>query len=616
MRLEKLSIKNYKSLKDIDYINFDDLTTIIGENDSGKTSIIEFIEIMLSNKTPNELDYGKYQQCEENNEIEGIVEFKLDEYEINILDKYLSKNKKLIIKKVFRKKSVAEVSVKTTLYQDERFNTYNTMKADELISLLEDYKLEPKPNKSLRIKSIDEYLQINEVEKKEDWKIINFSELKGYLPIIINYGVDDYVNPDSLIHKALKLKFSEILYKKDENGNKVFKDSQLQMIIDDIEKTINEVSKDLLPIAKKINPSIEEINLYPDIDLSNGLKATPIIITEKNGIKHYLDNFGQGTKKRMCMSIMEWEDKLINDNNNIIKIYDEPDNNLHIEAQRKLFKTIKNNCDKKGQAIICTHSPFIMDVSPIKSIRLVKRNEQGITSIDYIKYNDDDEVKVFINTMCKELGMSNSHIFLEKCFCIVEGESEMNFFPIVYKYLYNSTLLEDGISLINLKGNGSALNFLKLLINNKEEKILLVVDTDSININEKTVVSKLKDILNEEQARRFYKNNIIYIGEKEFEDCFQDDYIADVLNKSEYKKNDNLLWESEDISKNRSSKKFSDSILKMVNTYEKDNGKKNFINKPILGRLLAENIEPKYIPKDINNVITKIRKIAGIQEIY
>ena len=85
----------------------------------------------------------------------------------------------------------------------------------------------------------------------------------------------------------------------------------------------------------------------------------------------------------------------------------------------------------------------------------------------------------------------------------------MNFFPIVYKYLYNSTLLEDGISLINLKGNGSALNFLKLLINNKEEKILLVVDTYSININEKTVVSKLKDILNEEQARRFYKNNII-----------------------------------------------------------------------------------------------------------
>ena len=85
------------------------------------------------------------------------------------------------------------------------------------------------------------------------------------------------------------------------------------------------------------------------------------------------------------MSIMEWEGNLADDNDNIIKIYDEPDNNLHIEAQRKLFKTIKNSCEKNGQAIICTHSPFIMDVSPIESIRLAQRNDFGITTIDYIK---------------------------------------------------------------------------------------------------------------------------------------------------------------------------------------------------------------------------------------
>lgn len=67
MKLHKLSIKNYKSLKDIDFINFDDLTTIIGENDSGKTSIIEFI---------------------------------LSKEEIVILAKYLDKDKKLIIKNI------------------------------------------------------------------------------------------------------------------------------------------------------------------------------------------------------------------------------------------------------------------------------------------------------------------------------------------------------------------------------------------------------------------------------------------------------------------------------------------------------------------------------------
>lgn len=614
MKLQKLSIKNYKSLKDIDCINFDDLTTIIGENDSGKTSIIEFIEIMLTNNIPDESEYGKYPGYEENKEIEGTVEFILSQEEINILDEYLSNDKKLVIKKIFSKGSVYQTSIKTTLYKDERFNIYKSMKSKELIELLEAYELEPKRNNELRIQIIEEYLQTNEVEVKEGWKMINFNEIKDYLPTIIKYGIDDYINPNNLIYKTLKLKFNDILYEKDSNGKKIFKNSNLQEIINDIQDKINKVSKELLPIARKINPSIREMNLDVDIDLSNGLKSAPITIIDESGVERYLDNFGQGTKKRMCMSIMEWEDNFINDNENIIKIYDEPDNNLHIEAQRKLFKTIKNNCEKKGQAIICTHSPFIMDVSPIKSIRLAQRDEEGITSIDYIKYNDDNEVKVFIDNMCKELGISNSHIFLEKCFFIVEGESEINFFPIVYKYLFNSTLLEDGISLINLKGNGSALNFLKLLVDNKQEEIVLVVDKDSININEKTVVSKLKDMLSTEQAKRFYESNIIYIGDKEFEDCFEDDYIAYILNESKYRKSNNELWKPEEVNENRASDKFSDSIIKMVNVYMKSNGRNDFITKPVLGTLLAEYIDIKYIPQDIIDVINRIRNVAGVEE--
>lgn len=612
MILDKLSVKNFKSLKDIDSINFNDLTTIIGENDSGKTSIIEFIEIMLTNKVPGELEYGKYSKHEYSEEIVGIVEFSLSEEEINILEKYLDKNNKLIIKKIFNKNSVYETNVKTILYKDERFNRYKSMNAGELITLLEEYGLENRSNKNLRIQSIDEYLNNNEVELEEDWKIINFSEVKDYLPTIIKYGVDDYVNPDNLIYKALKLKFTDILYKKDIDGKKILKDEKLKEIIGSIEKSINEISNDLLPVARKINPSIKKINLDPDIDLSNGLRSTPITITEENGIEQYLNNFGQGTKKRMCMSIMEWEDNFIDNNENVIKIYDEPDNNLHIEAQRKLFKTIKNSCKKNGQAIICTHSPFIMDVSPVKSIRLVQRNERGITNVDYIKY--DDDVKEFIDNMCKELGISNSHIFLEKCFFIVEGESEMNFFPIIYKNLYNSTLLEDGISLVNLKGNGSALNFLKLLIDNKEDQVVLVIDKDSTNINEKTVSSKLKSILNKDQVKRFYKNNIIHIGENEFEDCFSDEYIAYVLNQSIYKKSNGDIWVVDEIHQKRSDDKFSDSIKSMVNIYMKSNGRTDFINKPILGKLLAEHIDIKYIPKDIIHVVKTIRKVSGIEE--
>ena len=484
--------------------------------------------------------------------------------------------------------------------------------------MLGEYNLPDKSNKDDKCKVIKEYLENNEVETEEDWKTVNFNDLKDYLPTVIRYGANDYTNPESLLYKMMKLKFNEILYEKDAVGKKVLKNETLQRIINDIESEINQISQDLLPVAKKINPNIQKIKLESDIDLSNGLKSTPLTIIERGSTPHNLNNFGEGTKKRMCMSIMEWEGNLADDNDNIIKIYDEPDNNLHIEAQRKLFKTIKNSCEKNGQAIICTHSPFIMDVSPIESIRLAQRNDFGITTIDYIKDNNDEDIKSFMKNMCRELGVPNSHIFLEKCFFIVEGESEMNFFPIVYKYLYNSTLLEDGISLINLEGNGAALNFLKLLINNKEDRIVLVVDNDSTHINNRTVMSKLKNVLEQEQADRFYKNNIIYLGNNEFEDCFSNEYISHVLNESKYKKNEGKLWSEDDINNCRESDKFSDKIKDMVNKYITENGApengKDYITKPILGKLLADYIQPEHIPMDIKNVINRIRTVAGIED--
>lgn len=91
---------------------------------------------------------------------------------------------------------------------------------------------------------------------------------------------------------------------------------------------------------------------------------------------------------------MEYTIKLIKDNSNIIRIYDEPDNNLHIEAQRKLFKTIKVGCNSNGQAIICTYSPFIIDVTPIESIRIIGKDQVGNNVVQSLS-NMDNEVKKF-----------------------------------------------------------------------------------------------------------------------------------------------------------------------------------------------------------------------------
>lgn len=53
--MKKLAIKNFRSLCDVQ-INFEeDITVLVGENDSGKSSIIDAFRIMFENSEP-ELD--------------------------------------------------------------------------------------------------------------------------------------------------------------------------------------------------------------------------------------------------------------------------------------------------------------------------------------------------------------------------------------------------------------------------------------------------------------------------------------------------------------------------------------------------------------------------------
>ena len=50
MKIEKLIIKNYKTFNDITIQMNDDVNIFLGENDSGKTTILEALSIVLTGK--------------------------------------------------------------------------------------------------------------------------------------------------------------------------------------------------------------------------------------------------------------------------------------------------------------------------------------------------------------------------------------------------------------------------------------------------------------------------------------------------------------------------------------------------------------------------------------
>ena len=109
---------------------------------------------------------------------------------------------------------------------------------------------------------------------------------------------------------------------------------------------------------------------------------------------------------------------------------------------------------------------------PTQNIRLLRLNSEGATTVEQIITNDDAEIESFLNDLARELGITNFSLFYEKCFILVEGATEENALPVLYKRIYRSSLLEDGIQIQNLNGIGAAKQFLKLLSHNRQLPVL------------------------------------------------------------------------------------------------------------------------------------------------
>ncbi len=629
MKIKSISIQNYKCHKSIKDMPFHDLTTIIGENDSGKTAIIDFLEIMLTNSIPKVDDY--YRSIEINSaddtpqevaqeRIIGEIKFSLDTNEKEALASYLDDKKDLILKKVFTTEN-NNTYYYSKKYSDDRFYEYESMNAGKLKDFLEDLGLRKENNQDLRKIAIKKYMEETEIPYSFEWIEIQFMTIKGFLPKFIRYNVDDYKNPNNMIFKVLQEVFKNEIYTKREDGTYHLKDEGLKTILEEVRLKIVESAQQFKKHIQKYNDKILDITIEPEIDLSSGLKQSPIRVKDETGLFHYIDNRGFGTKKRIFMAIFEWNKEVVAgiDHEYAIRCYDEPDNNLHIEAQRKLYKTIKSIVDEtnqKNQVLICTHSLFMIDSSPANSINLIKRNGSGSTIVEYLKSFGDEEIQNFIELMCREMGLSNSHIFFERCFIIVEGQSEVNFLPSAYKKMYHSTMAEDGITLINLEGNGAATNFLKLLMKNKREFVIVFLDNDTTDVRKSKVMSghnKLVDGMKKEEYKQFvydfFEEKVLFIGDKEFEDTFENEVFVKVLNNKRPKNNE-LLWNEEEIENIRINvEKFSNGITKAV----ADFCKPNYISKPELGTYLGQGIEIDEIPEKAKELFRRAREIANIE---
>jgi len=232
--------------------------------------------------------------------------------------------------------------------------------------------------------------------------------------------------------------------------------------------------------------------------------------------------------------------------------------------------------------------------------------ENGKTSVEKLNTFNDDSVENFLSELARELGITNSLMFYEDCFILVEGETEENALPLFYRILYGHSLLEDGINIINVRGKGAFKEFLKLLSHNKQELSVFFMDNDCSDDDEDAMTEQvLKDC---GFPNEFCEERIIMVGDKEFEDLFSFSILAKAFN-IKWPKIDGE-WREEDFSDIDTSKKFSNELKKLIWKHCDSQGNK--WSKPELGNALGKICPRDEIPEVVIDLFKIARDIAEV----
>jgi len=618
MLLKNLSVENFRCYESIVNLPIHKLTVFIGENDSGKTALLDALYVLLTSKSPSSSDFRQLDSVNRADKIVISGKFDLEAHDSVPLDLCSPNGGQLVVTKTFQEQTYT-CEVECLGFGDKRFNNFEKQQAAVQKELLEQLDIEPARNAEGRIAQFKQQVESGNIPRELCNKSISFAQISEHLPRFEYISSTEYKQPDSLIQRTLQGVADSVIRPIDQETKK----SELLPDLDDIKNLLqtafNEKINEITEILRRFYPDLQSVQVSSNIDFLRSFTAANLMLDFGDG-PQLLNTFGEGTKKKVWMCLLDWEKQIQEeeeDSTSVFRVYDEPDVNLDYSAERKLFlgiiESVKTE-SSKNQAIVSTHSVTLIDRALIESIRLVKVNGEGLREIEFFDSRpSDEEVVPFMLNVGSSVGISNSLVLYEKAFLVVEGESEENALPILYKNLYGRSPLEDGIVLVNLFSYSSWKTTLKFLGNYRSDLTVVLLDEDcrTTNPGSRLTYEALEEL---GYPLDFLDSSCFYIGSKEFEDAFRNDDLLATLEHF-YPKADSTPWQSSDIDDFRQEgHKFANELVQHVRRTCLP-AFRSSMNKPEFSAKLASKCRTHVqVPQAIQDVFNLLREKAGISQ--
>lgn len=457
MKLKKVQIQNFRCYEDIT-IEFDALTTIIGKNDIGKSSILEALEIFFNNETVK-IDPTDVNIHSDGNRVVSITcdfvglpdSLILDaDAETNLAEEYLViANDTLRIRKQFdcsKAKPVEMVSIIANHPNLPEMESLLTMKEAELKKIVRDNAIDsPQNGNPVMRKNIWNHFNAQDLLEEQEISVALagtkdiWSQLQEYLPTYALFQSDrSSKDSDDEVQDPMKNAIKEAL--RQAQGQI---DAIQQKVKEEAEKIANETYEALKKISPEMAHDLTPKFTPPTAAKWNGLFSINMATDE--GIP--LNKRGSGVRRMILVSFFKAAaDRRAKEGNrnDVIYAIEEPETGQHPSNQKILIDSFYDLANSgNSQVILTTHSPNLSKELPLESIRFVTRDNDDKPLVLACTQENNVIEKVF-----DALGILpdvKPHVKVVIC---VEGPTD-----VVAMHSFNRCLREHYPDMVNLENN-------------------------------------------------------------------------------------------------------------------------------------------------------------------